>query len=363
MNRLHFMDGLRCIAAISVVIQHMLEHTAANNVFVVLSPGLFGVVLFFLISGFIIPYSVGNNLNPDKFAVTRAFRIFPAYLAVLALSLSLGWFGVHPFVNAVTGADKDASWLIANTLIIAEYVGEPVVVGVAWTLPLEFAWYALFALLFSIFGRRFALGLTIGLSATILLASIAATAFGAALPVGRISLINAASVGYLFYLWNMGHLSAARLNVGIAVFAAATALSATVTYTYFPHPNVKLDNMLITWGGALAFFVVIQSSIAIRTSTFLTNKVITWLGEISYSIYLLHGLFISLAFRLTDNLLLSVPLGVAMTIAASWLSYSFIERPGIALGRRLFRMMKDRNIEVLGHILPRPRKPELAGER
>jgi hypothetical protein len=71
-RRLLFLDGLRAIAAVSVLIQHMFERTVLNEGFKIVLPGLFGVVLFFFISGFIIPYSVGSTFNPDKFAIIPA---------------------------------------------------------------------------------------------------------------------------------------------------------------------------------------------------------------------------------------------------------------------------------------------------
>jgi peptidoglycan/LPS O-acetylase OafA/YrhL len=233
-QRLLFLDGLRALAAGAVLFQHMFEHTVLDNGFKILSPGLFGVVLFFMISGFIIPYSVGTSLNPDKFAINRAFRIFPAYLVVLFLTLSLGWSGIEPWSRMVSGPDNDAVWLVANMLTVAEYVGKPAVIGVAWTLPMEFFWYATFALLFALYGQSFALRLTIGFSLFLLLLTVLAIQFGVRIPIGRLSLVNAASVGYLFYLSHTGQLGSRALTLGALIFATATPLAFIVTYTVFP---------------------------------------------------------------------------------------------------------------------------------
>jgi peptidoglycan/LPS O-acetylase OafA/YrhL len=46
--------------------------------------GRFGVVLFFLISGFVIPYSFSGQAPLRKFVVSRLFRLYPAFwLSVL----------------------------------------------------------------------------------------------------------------------------------------------------------------------------------------------------------------------------------------------------------------------------------------
>lgn len=357
-QRLLFLDGLRAIAACAVLFQHMFEDTVLNAGFEILSPGLFGVVLFFMISGFIIPYSVGATLNPDKFVINRIFRIFPAYLTVLFITLLLGWSGVGGWAQLVSGPEKDAVWLAANMLTVAEYVGKPAVIGVAWTLPMEFLWYALFALLFAIYGQSFALRLTIGFSLLLLVLTALAVHFGIRLPIGRLSLVNAASVGYLFYLHHMGLLSTRGLALGGLIFATATPFSFIVTYTEFPHPNVMLGNILISWAAAFLFFVAVMTSPALRNSRLLTNGFIRGLGEISYSVYLVHGLTLGLLSLAGVPFAAAILLGPALTYGLSWLMYRHVERPGMAMGKRLFHNMQNRDVEVLGYFF---RKLGLAG--
>jgi peptidoglycan/LPS O-acetylase OafA/YrhL len=348
-QRLLFLDGLRAIAASCVLFQHMFEDTVLNTGFEILSPGLFGVILFFFISGFIIPYSVGKSFNPDKFVINRIFRIFPAYLAVLFLTLLLGWSGIGHWAQEVSGPDKDAVWLAANMLTFAEYVGKPAIIGVAWTLPMEFLWYATFALLFAVYGQRFALRLTIGLSLAFLVLSVLAVQSGVRLPIGRLSLVNAASVGYLFYLYNTRQLGGRALALGTAAFALATPLAFIVTYTAFPHPNVQLGNVLITWGSALLVFVTVMLSAALRDSRLLTNRFICGVGEISYSLYLIHGLALGLLSWIGVPFAGVIVLGPVLTYMLSRLVYHHVERQGMALGKRLFHSMENRDVEILGY--------------
>lgn len=85
-KRLAFVDTLRGIAVLAVVLQHALEqivlnqptgsyywafHYALGEYF---NFGRFGVVLFFFVSGFVIPYSFPNSAAPVRdFAVSRFF--------------------------------------------------------------------------------------------------------------------------------------------------------------------------------------------------------------------------------------------------------------------------------------------------
>jgi peptidoglycan/LPS O-acetylase OafA/YrhL len=107
---LHYMRGIACLM---VVFFHLVswnihkywkgvEAIVGNNIFIPLLPdnvlndlskydvqysewfGTFGVSLFFLITGFVIPISLARH-NPITFLVNRVFRIYPAYLASLAI--------------------------------------------------------------------------------------------------------------------------------------------------------------------------------------------------------------------------------------------------------------------------------------
>lgn len=90
-RRLENIDGLRAIAALSVLVQHMfgdmLRHSGVEST--PLYPytsawvhhfdlGRFGVVLFFLISGFVVPFSIKGNKPLRRFAISRFFRLYPA---------------------------------------------------------------------------------------------------------------------------------------------------------------------------------------------------------------------------------------------------------------------------------------------
>jgi peptidoglycan/LPS O-acetylase OafA/YrhL len=82
------------------------------------------------------------------------------------------------------------------------------------------------------------------------------------------------------------------------------------------------------------------------------------LGEISYSIYLVHGLAFGLLSATGMPFAAVIILRPLLTWILSWLMYRYVERPGMALGKRLFHNMENRDVEVLGHFF---RKLRLAG--
>ena len=66
--------------------------------------GHFGVALFFLISGFVIPFSV-SSLSPRGFVIARVLRIWPTYVVGLSVALTCIAFNaaradvVFPFLS------------------------------------------------------------------------------------------------------------------------------------------------------------------------------------------------------------------------------------------------------------------------
>src|SRR5262245_26929677 len=218
-QRLDFIDGLRFIAAGSVLVQHIFEQTAVGALFYYFASGIFGVVLFFFVSGFIIPHSVRKGFVPDSFVISRIFRIFPAYLVVLGVLLILGTLGIQPWAVQVQGLGS--AGLLANVLLVPEYVGTPQLLGVAWTLPLEFGWYGVCALVFVAGGSRWAFATSLASSCIVFLLAVGSIALGFRLPLGRLGLINAALLGYICYLWFTQQLGKQQLRAATLAFVVS----------------------------------------------------------------------------------------------------------------------------------------------
>jgi peptidoglycan/LPS O-acetylase OafA/YrhL len=89
----HFthIDGLRAIAVLAVVFNHLGVHW--------LPGGFVGVDIFFVISGFVITYGIKDRLVKGEFSLLdfydrRVRRIFPAMLIIVGLSLVYGYFAL-----------------------------------------------------------------------------------------------------------------------------------------------------------------------------------------------------------------------------------------------------------------------------
>lgn len=86
MQKIYSLQYLRAFAAIWVLLTHVLQQCEVrpNGVF---WAGQWGVDIFFLLSGFIIYLTTKEKSSWVDFSVKRIFRIYPAYLLILAFYL------------------------------------------------------------------------------------------------------------------------------------------------------------------------------------------------------------------------------------------------------------------------------------
>lgn len=163
-KHLGYLDGLRALAAIYVVVFHALlqvnfDQQPLNNFaryfLKFFSYGRYPVDLFIVISGFclMIPIARGDgNLRGGAihFFKRRAWRILPPYYFAMALSLLLIWL----FINQKTGTHWDVSLPVTNKSILTHLIlmqdalGDYATINHAfWSISVEWRIYFLFPLL------------------------------------------------------------------------------------------------------------------------------------------------------------------------------------------------------------------------
>src|SRR5258708_27178437 len=110
--------------------------------------GYTGVYIFFVISGFIIPYSLQRGgytvRNFGRFMLKRSIRIYPPYLLSIPITLLALSRLVHPHSTDVVHVSFQLFLyhpLYLNDLV----VGYPWINVVYWTLAIAFQWYFLAA--------------------------------------------------------------------------------------------------------------------------------------------------------------------------------------------------------------------------
>ena len=157
-------DFLRLFAASLVLIAH--SSPVSGNVLpydpfgeiLGTNMGHLGVVIFFIISGFLIAYSWSKKQNVLNFFIARVLRIYPAVIAIVLLSV----FVLGPLITSKTineyFSSNTTSQYIQNVTVFRMYYYLPGVFeyhpldainSSLWTLPYEFTCY-IFLMLFGI---------------------------------------------------------------------------------------------------------------------------------------------------------------------------------------------------------------------
>jgi len=397
--RLAWLDALRGFAALCVVFDHgsgLLLQQARSLLYHWFDFGQYGVFVFFLVSGYIVPASLERKGSVKSFWVSRAFRLYPMYLLALVLS-AIAWKTHH---GTIRGAEHSpgtsaASWL----LMLPNVLTGPNVPNVAWTLSYEMGFYLLLAALFSwrvhrhsgVYAIAFAVAacalggilpmallqhwghhggpspLTVDVTADVLiLAGIALAMTRTNLP-SKIGALVAALTGLTLLTLNQGYpypwsglTILAMMFTGTLLYRAEQGQVGKLTAAWTAGGVLALAVLAGLWHASRFTFLGPQwraqwvTSIVLAGATFAVGlavrnrkipRLAAWLGLISYSVYLLHPLVFN-AYRslpvyhshpgVANQILLAATL-VTVIIAASAVTYYLVEKPMQRLGRQVAR--------------------------
>lgn len=311
--------------------------------------GPFGVSLFFLISGFVIPFSLAKTTRL-RFLAARALRIYPTYIACLAISLFAVWLSSRywslPFGWSFTH-------LLHNALLIGSVTGYGSVDMVNWSLAIEIKFYVLACLL----APWITQGRIVPLVATSLAVAALAVWVAYLMPAASNSIslyvtslhfnllvhdllfIPFMFVGTVFSYRFRGLITQRQMLVGVVtlfgIFIAA-----------WPHTILKDQFPLVPLNYFYAL-CVFAAAYAWRRH-FRPIKPVDWFASISYPVYALHSLvgYVTLRFlgAIGVTYYLAVLLAALLIIALAFVVHRLVEVPTQNLGKRVmkYRMAKSR---------------------
>lgn len=322
--RLDFLDALRGIAALAVVAQHIGTGLSAD-----FTPfaqryfdfGEFGVVLFFLCSGFIIPASLERGAGLRDFWLGRFFRLYPLYWASIFGVLALASAGRLPLPRGFLAEPR--ATLLANLTMFQSFVDRPGLLVAYWTLGFEMLFYLVMSALFLVRLHR----QTLLLALPLLILPIADRAL--ALVMDRASegqylrlmtTLGTMCVGTVAYRYVRGQIAA-------PVAAIVLAMAPLATYAAFG--DYAQAGGLLSWQAAYLLFVL---ALLFRHRP--VPRGLVAVGTISYSIYLTNPLIVAALPRLSFW-----PISIAAWLIAIFVlsaaTYRWIEQPAMLLGARL----------------------------
>jgi peptidoglycan/LPS O-acetylase OafA/YrhL len=369
-RRIPSLDGIRGILLIVV----LSAHTLGTRGFPISREALpmegfayTAMRIFFIISGFLITGILlgelkrRGSINLLRFYFKRTFRIFPAYylfLGVVAACVALGWMQLRPgdMAHALTytsNYNADRAWHVGHT----------------WSLSVEEQFYLLWPAMLLMLGLRRAVW---ALGAMVLVLPFWRVALQA-LPPNAFGLgIFQAGIGHTYdttadiiaigcllailrhELWDNRFyrgLVESRAVKAVALFwilmvpltpELAYRLEGNARYGVFtayeligiPFVNIAIA-LLLDWA---------MRNPATRVGKVLNKPLLMTLGVISYSTYLWQQVFLNR--HQQDTFINAFPQNVILALALGWLSFKFIEHPGLAVREWLDAKFRKRPLEM-----------------
>lgn len=369
--RLAWLDALRGLGALAVVAEHVLPWAMPSLRPYWFNIGIYGVLVFFLVSGYIIPASLERRDDVRAFWISRLFRLYPIYLLVVGIVLVMAlWVPVRHSVP------RHPSAVAAHVTMLFDVTHQGGVVNTMWTLSYEMVFYLIvtalyvrgvhrrsgvIAVIFGVMaicaglvltgpllpdhwpaiisGVLFVAGMvcfisgrfrtiaayTLGLMAFVLLMS------GSYVPWFGAMILAVMFTGTAIYRWEHGTGGLVPVAVSAVLVAVAPVWSIQAGW-WWVQPDVWITTVALA-GGTFAI------GMALRGRT--VPSALTWLGLISYSVYLLHiPLMTYLRGVLGDLRAMPAVVQMALTLGylavllcVSWLTYRFVESPARRLGR------------------------------
>lgn len=355
MKRLEFLDGLRGIAALYVIVLH---------VPLIVSPGFpipgwikpfvtygwSGVELFFVISGFSLTMTMPSHDKYDQpmvsYAISRLSRIAPLYYVLILGNVATAWL---LYGGVLYGATYSFDRIVKSALFVFNLFPETAggVVGASWTIGVEMLFYVAFPLVYQL-----------------------AKDVWRALAMAILAVI-ASSLFFHFYTYrgSIGFASFRELSVvthfptfvlGIAAYLALQNISAYRYRERVGHFLTALGIAGISWlmanpyGFPLLhpaqspglFYALMIVGLGLAPWPIVANRIMQFYGRICYSVYLWHPPVIftlepllqqirAFGYNSTVTLFVCYAVVLAAVTAVATVSHNLIEIPGLWLGQHL----------------------------
>jgi peptidoglycan/LPS O-acetylase OafA/YrhL len=360
-SHLAYLDGLRGLAALFVVVHHAYitvwqekQHPAGllQPLLAPLGFGHYAVVAFIVLSGYclMLPVLRAGDGTPrggwKSFFSRRAWRILPPYWLAMLVTLGL--------IAAVLGQKTGTHWDICLPITPKAVVGHLLLVQdlfnraiggkinhVYWSVAVEWHLYFLFPLLLWVYRKR---------GPTAMGAAALVLGFGAGF-VLRKSALSGLTLHFLG-LFGLGAFAAAvaalpkdaykiaRFSWGRLAFLAFFALAILSAWlgpdrAFGQWFALAAVDLLAGLASSLLILAVATSAADSKLAGFLSGKLPVFLGAMGYSLYLMHAPLLQLLWQYGLR-----PLGLApqatfallfltlpLVIGGCWLFYLACERP------------------------------------
>jgi peptidoglycan/LPS O-acetylase OafA/YrhL len=371
--RFHGLDTLRAVAILVVMLYHLNMYSLLPEALnPVASVGWVGVDLFFVLSGFLIgsqllkPYLKGAAPSLKEFYARRAYRILPAYLAVLFLYLTI------PLWREAPGPYAPWQYILFLWNLLLLHYPEARAFSHVWSLCVEEHFYLFLPLLLLVFMRRPAVWKTLLLVLFIVLGGIALRAWLLYHVVLKPDVPhNLLMMRYIYYP-TYTRLDGLAIGVSVAIVrtfrpswwsriarhgnlllvCGVATIAGALRLCNFDYPSPDLPASILFAFPALAigFGLMVASSVCDRS--ILKRKVpgAAPLAVLAYSLYLSHKSVANITHQMLPVLTAqadwrSLCIYFVACLCAAALLYFAVERPFLRLRSRRSLRQKSALVE------------------
>jgi len=274
--------------------------------------GRLGVQLFFIISGFVIFWSISRSKKPIDFVWSRFCRLYPVFWVALIITFTV------VSIFSLPGREVRFEVFVANFLMFHEYLGYRHVDGVYWTLTIELAFYFWMLVIFATGQMKHIEKILIVwvLVATIVTLDSLNIDLGYKLPrLLLLDYIELFAAGICFFRYkDKTHTLWTHLLIVLCVLALAAsyhAAQAIVIASFFA-----------------IFLLIINNKLRI-----LRNSIFVYFGSISYTLYLIHQnigyIIINKTYENNIHPFVGIAAAITVAIILAHILMVYVERPSL----------------------------------
>lgn len=319
------LNTLRGLAALIVFTTHFSDITNWLDGSLGGGSGAYGVMLFFMLSGFLMSYLyLGKDFNQGnmiRYFLARAGRVLPLYLAVVFGSYFLTMIGNDSLYKI-----PDFNALLGHLLFL---YGE----SVLWSIPAEIQFYLIFIAFWALAKNRIGY---IYLSVVAVMILLFLTNFPKVygdingVPYNVFSVLR--TLPYFFVGVVFG-LQYRALNVPEYLkkhgFVLALCLIPLMYPAFSPLTTPDKIRMWLSYEVLLVMSAVFFCVVFLvpNNNIFLANKFGDFFGKISYSLYLLHMPIITKVNQFALSVEMKLLLSFVLSVLVAYISYRCFEKP------------------------------------
>jgi peptidoglycan/LPS O-acetylase OafA/YrhL len=345
------LDGLRGVAVLIVVVTHFALWIPSIKRF--FEPGLLGVDIFFVLSGFLITsillkeFQARKKIDLKKFYIRRCLRLTPAYWLILAITF-IFTYQIFPPATAVrlhaNNAFAGCLLYISNWQRAFGVNLDPL--GHTWSLAIEEQFYLMWCPLLCWMLSRLRQRALIVL-ATLLLNLILIMVLESRIQWGTFGkdyLYNATDCRFnallfgaltsMIFVWQLSSEKILASRAFNLVALAALGLSVLLA-SNFEESNQSTYRVLPWFAAACS--ILILWLVTRSTSPFhslLRFPALVWIGKVSYGLYLWHNVVLAFVRQFQWPLWMQFFFYITLSLITTACSYYFLERPFLKLKER-----------------------------